>query len=115
MQMRSRLLAPCSVRYRLIRCYTIPLPLQPRTALCLIERYEKDNAPETEQARRENQTAGRNAATAFFLASTASYPLYGKGEVGKYKLGKIKQRGLNNHRLCRSRLRCLFPVYYDKA
>jgi len=83
--------------------------------LPLIERYEKNNTPKKEQARRESQTTGRNAATAFFLAYAASYPLHGKGKVGKYKLGKIKQSGLNNHMLCRSRLRCFFRVYYDKA
>src|SRR5947209_420095 len=85
MQMRAFQPAPCSVRYRLTWYYTIPLSLQPRAALCLIERYEKDSAPEAEQARRENQTAGRSAATAFCLAHAAAYPLHGKGEVGKYE------------------------------
>jgi hypothetical protein len=69
----------------LIWCDTIPLPLQHHTALCLIDIDEKDNAPETENSRRENQTAGGNAATAFFLASTVANLLYGKGAVGKYK------------------------------
>jgi len=41
---------------------------------------EKDKAKETENPRREDQ-AGRSAATAFFLAHTAVYPLHCKGEV----------------------------------
>jgi hypothetical protein len=48
--------------------------------------HEKDKAEKTENQRRENQTTGRNAATAFFLAHTSAYPLYNKGEVVERRL-----------------------------
>jgi len=45
--------------------------------------HEKDKAEETENQHRGNQTTGRSAATAFFLAHASSYPLFGQGEVAR--------------------------------